>query len=264
MLIKKRGQKLTKKRWLILIAICVFETVFWGSVFWRRYHKPERTNQSPPSQTNQIAKTNNEQKQTSVAKPTTNSPTAGQINSNEASLITVVVNKKHQLPSDYIPKLQTVRGGSMLPEAAEALEKLFSAAEAAGHKPKVISSYRSFANQQAVYSNYVSQYGQAQADTFSARPGYSEHQTGLAVDVGNQDGSCDLDICFGTTQFGKWLSVNAASYGFIIRYPDGRQTDTGYQYEPWHLRFIGTPLAVQVQSSGQTLDQYFNIEAGSY
>jgi len=180
----------------------------------------------------------------------------------EASSIDVVVNKKNKLPNDYVPNLTNVRGANMRPEAASALESLLSSVESTGLGVKIISSYRSYSTQVNTYNGYVNQNGQAQADTFSARPGHSEHQTGLAVDVGG--GGCDLEICFGNTPFGEWIKNNAQQYGFIIRYPQGKESLTGYQYEPWHLRYVGVTVATAIQGSGQTLDQYYGVTAGGY
>lgn len=173
----------------------------------------------------------------------------------EASSITVVVNKKHKLPSTYAP-------GGIRGEASSALTQLFNDAATHGIGLKILSGYRSYATQSSTYNGYVARDGQALADTYSARPGHSEHQTGLAIDVGN--GTCDLEICFGDTSAGKWIAANAQNYGFIIRYPNGKQAETGYQYEPWHLRFVGTDNAKAVAASGKTLDQYYNVEAGGY
>ncbi len=186
------------------------------------------------------------------------------LSSEQAASLTVVVNKKHQLPADYAPQLTAVGSGQMRPEAAAALESLMTAAGNQAVSLKIISSYRSYATQQSTYNGYVNQYGQAAADTFSARPGFSEHQTGLAVDLGAADGSCDLEICFEDTTAGQWIKNNAVNYGFIVRYPKGRESETGYQYEPWHLRFLGTDIAGQVQASGKTLDEFYGIEAGGY
>jgi D-alanyl-D-alanine carboxypeptidase len=182
----------------------------------------------------------------------------------QASSLTVVVNKKHKLPSNYIPTLTSVSGGNLRPEAASALTSMLTDAQNASIPMKVISSYRSYATQQNTYQNWVNKDGQALADTYSARPGHSEHQTGLAVDVGMPDGSCDLEICFGNTNQGKWLAANAQNYGFIVRYPNGKDSITGYQYEPWHLRYLGTDVAKAVVASGQTLDQYYGVEGGGY
>ena len=106
-----------------------------------------------------------------------------------------------------------------------------------------VSGYRSYSQQASLYDSYVRQYGQATADTLAARPGFSEHQTGLAMDIGNASGVCALQACFATTPAGKWAAANAATYGFIIRYPAGAEAVTGYTYEPWHLRYVGRDLA---------------------
>lgn len=183
----------------------------------------------------------------------------------ESSSLTVVVNKKHKLSSDYVPSLKSVSGAQMRPEAADALGLLLQDANAARVPMRVLSSYRSYSTQVSTYNGWVAQSGQAAADTFSARPGHSEHQLGLAVDLGELNNSaCDLETCFGDTPAGKWLENNAQEYGFIIRYPKGKDTITGYQYEPWHLRYIGTEPAKAVKNSGQTLDQYYGIQAGGY
>jgi D-alanyl-D-alanine carboxypeptidase len=199
--------------------------------------------------------------------PTPVPPTVSQwpvhLTAAEATAITVDVNKKHKLPDTYVPAGLTYYAGVQLrSETVAALTDLVNAAAANGYNLKLISGYRSFASQTTVYNNYVAQDGQAAADTYSARPGYSEHQTGLAADVGN--GTCDLETCFGDTTAGKWIAINAQNYGFIIRYPQGKEADTGYQYEPWHLRFVGGDTARAIYNSGKTLDQYYGIAAGGY
>jgi len=181
----------------------------------------------------------------------------------EAVSTTVVVNKKHKLPDSYVPAGLTTYGGvSLRSEAASAMTNLVNAANVSGITLKMISGYWSFASQTTIYNNYVAQDGQAAADTYSARPGFSEHQTGLAADVGSS--ACDLDTCFGDTAAGQWVAANAQNYGFIVRYPKGKEADTGYQYEPWHLRYLGVDTAKSVYASGKTLDQYYNVAAGGY
>jgi D-alanyl-D-alanine carboxypeptidase len=182
----------------------------------------------------------------------------------QASSLTVVVNKKHKLPSNYAPSLQSVSGGQLRPEAANALASLLADAEAAGVPMKIISSYRSYNTQVATYNKWVEIDGKAQADRSSARAGHSEHQTGLAVDIGMPDGSCNLEICFGSKPQGIWVAQNAHKYGFIVRYESDTEAVTGYQYEPWHLRYLGVDVATAVVNSGQTLDQYYSVEAGGY
>lgn len=183
----------------------------------------------------------------------------------EASSLTVVVNKKHKLPSTYAPNLKTVSGAQLRPEAADALGAMLEAASNQGNSMTVLSSYRSYSTQVNTYNGWVQRSGQEAADTFSARPGHSEHQLGLAVDLGDQNvPSCNLEECFGDTQSGKWLENNAHKYGFIIRYPEGKQAITGFIYEPWHLRYVGVEAATNIKNSGLTMDQYYGVEAGGY
>ena len=114
----------------------------------------------------------------------------------------------------------------------------------------LISGYRSYAYQASLYNSYVAQDGQALADTYSARPGHSEHQSGLAFDIGA------LDNGYGNTPDGRWLHAHCADYGFIIRYPAGKESMTGYQYEPWHVRYVGKEIASQIMAQGITLEEY--------
>lgn len=182
----------------------------------------------------------------------------------------VVVNKGSTLPSDYVPANLTVpdiplRYSASDPamqvrsDTAAALEKLVSAAKQDGISLELTSGYRSYSYQVAVYNGYVKNSGVKDADTFSARPGHSEHQTGLAADLEPLSGQCELDQCFGGLPEGKWLAANAYKYGFIIRYPKNKENLTGYEYEPWHVRYVGTALAGQINKSGQTLEQFFGL-----
>jgi D-alanyl-D-alanine carboxypeptidase len=174
----------------------------------------------------------------------------------------VLVNKSRPLnPRQFAPSDLVSWNGSghlLRRQVAGALGQLFAGARGAGYSLEVISGYRSYASQSALYNSYVQMYGQAYADTISARPGYSEHQTGLAADIGNAGGGCGLTACFGTTPGGRWVAANAHRYGFIVRYPQGYSGITGYTYEPWHLRFVGVPLATDMKSRGiPTMEQYF-------
>lgn len=176
----------------------------------------------------------------------------------------VVVNKERPLnPEDYAPEdLLSVDGQLLRAETAEALKLLQEAAAADGVTVRAISGYRPFETQSALYSGYTSQYGQEQADAISARPGYSEHQTGLAVDIAAADGACSLQACFADTPAGVWAAENAHRFGFIVRYPAGSSAVTGYAYEPWHLRYVGVDLAQAVHASGiGTLEEYFRLPA---
>ena len=127
------------------------------------------------------------------------------------------------------------------------------AAKKEGYNIPLVSGYRSYELQKTIYNNYIDIYGQAATDTFSAKPGHSEHQSGLAMDVGK------IDDNYGNTSEGKWLALNANKYGFIIRYPKGKEHITGYKYEPWHIRYLGVDIATKVYSSGLTLEEYLGI-----
>jgi len=140
---------------------------------------------------------------------------------------------------------------------------MYEAAAAAGVGFQTSSSFRSYNNQVATYNYWVQMSGSiAGADTGSARPGYSEHQTGYAADL--SVGSCSLD-CFGGTAQYQWLVAHAAEYGFIERYPSGYDAITGYRPEPWHWRYVGTAIAQAMKASGvKTLEQYYGVEGGDY
>ena len=135
------------------------------------------------------------------------------------------------------------------------LEKLVAAARAAGVTLRVGSGYRSYATQASLFASYVRQHGEAAASRFSSRPGHSEHQSGLAVDFAGADQTCWVDDCFERTAAGKWLAAHAHEYGFILRYPKGKEKITGYQYEPWHFRYVGRELAGALQQSGLTMEE---------
>jgi len=173
----------------------------------------------------------------------------------------VLVNKDHPLsPAKYTPSLVSWKGTGyrMRSDVRSKLSGLFTGAANAGHSIAVVSAYRSYTQQRDLYNYYVQTYGKAYADRISARPGYSEHQTGLAVDVGLASGSCGLAACFGDTAAGKWVAASAYKYGFIIRYPKGHEATTGYTYEPWHLRYVGVALATEMRSKKiPTMEHYY-------
>jgi zinc D-Ala-D-Ala carboxypeptidase len=188
----------------------------------------------------------------------------------KADSLWAVVNKGRQLPADYapadlvvpnIPLRLSSSAGEMHVRAdtAKALETMFAAAKAIGLNLMLASGYRSYAEQTSVYNNYVKASGVAQADTFSARPGRSEHQTGLAADIEPLSRNCEVEQCFNATPEGQWLAANCYKFGFIIRYQKSTQNLTGYEYEPWHVRYVGAELAGQIQQSGQTLEQFFGL-----
>lgn len=160
----------------------------------------------------------------------------------------MIANKTYPLPSTYNP-------GDLTSVTVNAFDEMRAGAAAAGYNIYVVSGFRSYNYQKNLYNRYVSQDGKQEADTYSARPGHSEHQTGLAFDL-NQ-----VDRNFGNTPEGKWLSQNAYKYGFILRYPEGKTNETGYIYEAWHFRYVGKDLAAKLYNNGDwiTLETYFGI-----
>lgn len=156
----------------------------------------------------------------------------------------LLVNKEYPIPASF---------GGYNEEASKALDALQKGANQAGYSMPLLSGYRSYETQKNLYNNYVANYGQESADTFSARPGHSEHQTGLAFDVG------DIDDYYGDTPAGKWLKENCASYGFIIRYTKGKESITGYKSEPWHIRYVGVEHAKKIMSQNICLEEYLGV-----
>lgn len=181
-----------------------------------------------------------------------------------------LVNRKRTLPKTYIPQdlVNLTEVPTVLPnpevnqlrEAAyNALIELFKAAkDEEGYILYARSGYRSYATQESLYNSYVNSRGKEAADTFSAKPGQSEHQTGLVMDITCEAMDFQLDDTFGETAEGKWVSENAHRFGFIIRYPKGKEDITGYMYEPWHIRYLGVELATEVYESGLTLEEFFD------
>ncbi|WP_430296561.1 M15 family metallopeptidase [Sinomonas sp. B1-1] len=182
----------------------------------------------------------------------------------------VVVNKRRPLaPIDFAPQLVapnvvTASGQQELlnPVTAHAAEQMFAAATADGAPMTLLSGYRSYATQVATYNGWVARQGQEAADVASARPGYSEHQTGFAFDIGDPSGACSLQPCFKDTKAALWVAAHAHEYGFIVRYPWWYHETTGYYYEPWHLRYIGVEAATDMHRRGvATLEEYLGLPA---
>ena len=160
-------------------------------------------------------------------------------------------------PSDLVE----FYGHQLRAEAAKAADTMIDAAVTDGVTLLVSSAYRSYAVQQQTYQYWVSVNGQQVADQLSARPGYSEHQTGLAIDFASPEG-CRLEECYGDTLAGQWLAKNAPRYGYILRFPDGRQSVTGYHFEPWHYRYVGVQIAQEYVSSGaKTFEEFIGTGA---
>ena len=160
----------------------------------------------------------------------------------------MIVNKTYSIPSSYNP-------GGLTSTMNNAFNEMKNAAAQDGIDIFVISGFRSYDYQNTLYNRYASRDGYEAADTYSARPGHSEHQTGLAADLNA------IDDDFGNTPEGAWLNNNAYKYGFILRYPKGKTNETGYKFEPWHFRYVGTDLASKLYNNGDwiTVESYFGI-----
>jgi len=185
----------------------------------------------------------------------------------EPSSIWVIVNKTHPIrPSDYRPDIALVRGYQVARPAAQPLERLLEAGDRRGLGLKIESAFRSYGYQLHVHAATAAARGEAEADRISARAGYSEHQTGLAVDlITPADPGCDFDPCFAGTPAGRWLARNAWRWGFIVRYQPATTAVTGYAPEPWHLRYVGRALAQELRSTGTaTLEEFFGVPGGDY
>lgn len=181
----------------------------------------------------------------------------------------LLVNKTHPLSKDYVPRdmirikycvgdhAESMRYMRELP--AEHFHEMIEAAAAAGYEIGIRTAYRSYEQQYNIFWNYVAQDGEEAANKYSARPGQSEHQTGLCADVTSPSVEYKLTTEYGQTPEGKWLSENAHYYGFIIRYPLGKEEITGYQYEPWHVRYVGEEAAAQIHEKELTLEEYLAI-----
>lgn len=185
----------------------------------------------------------------------------------DPAAIGVLVTPNRHLPSGWRPE-RLVRPTSRFavgegtekqllhPEAAAAFDTMVAAASADRITIFGVSGFRSEPTQRTIFEQAVDRDGEATASTYSARPGHSEHQTGLAIDVAGADRSCLASSCFAGTPEAAWIEQHAHEFGFIVRYPEGAQSITGYRYEPWHLRFLGIDTARAVVASGLTYDEW--------
>lgn len=207
--------------------------------------------------------------------PTPTTPAAGlakQHSLTDPASPWLVVNKHRPLsPADYVPA-DLVRPNVALAVSGEATqlnsttaaaaEQMFAAAAQDGVTMTLASGYRSYGTQVATYNGYVASRGQAEADTASARPGFSEHQTGWAFDIGDGGGACGFQPCFAEQPAAVWAKANAHRFGFVVRYPWMLHGITGYYYESWHLRYVGVEAATDMANRGiATLEEYFGLEA---
>ena len=158
----------------------------------------------------------------------------------------LIVNKTYSIPQTYNPGENS--------EARNAFNKMKSDAKNLGLNLYISSGFRSYSKQEQIYNRYLSKSNKEIVDSYSARPGHSEHQTGLAFDLNGLEG-------FEKTREYNWLKDNAHLYGFIIRYPEGKQSITGFKFEPWHIRYVGITLAEKLYHSKLCIEEYFNIDS---
>jgi D-alanyl-D-alanine carboxypeptidase len=186
----------------------------------------------------------------------------------DPTAIDAMINKSRSLPADYIPTdlarigvptiLTFEEVNHLRKPASEALSSMFAAARK--EKEFILtarSGYRSYKTQVSLFNANVRAHGREYADKFSAQPGSSEHQSGLAMDITAEVMNYQLDQDFGETAEGQWTAENAHRFGFIIRYPEGKEDITGYAYEPWHLRYVGKVLSEEIYNRGLTLEEYY-------
>lgn len=185
---------------------------------------------------------------------------------NQPDSLWALVNKERSATTTYVPAdlvrpeveirpNATPDEQKVRKEVAGAVYELFSAARKQGYSLMIGSAYRSAATQEVLFNRYVATSGLAQAQMYSARPGHSEHQLGLAVDISTASQNCYLSECFLGTPEGTWLANNAYMYGFTLRYKQGKEAITGYNFEPWHYRYVGVAYATALHQSGLTLEE---------
>lgn len=246
----------TYKLITVFVVVCI--AVLSGLYFFDRSHSTKTEAVVIP--TNQT-KTNQTQIQRKIL------PTAA----NQPSSTAVIVNKSNKLPDTYrptdlvFPNIPFLRSATkekrqMRKEAAAHIEKLVAAAKRDNIHLIGVSAYRSHETQTALYNHYVKRDGEAKANTYSAKPGTSEHETGLAIDMTGHDGTCAASDCFADKPEAKWIAKNAHKYGYIVRYPKGKEAITGYKYEPWHIRYVGVVMATDMYLRGVTLEEYYGLQ----
>lgn len=209
---------------------------------------------------------------TAAPTPTTAPASTPVVVNTDTSTITYLVNREYPLPEGFVPEGlttpdvlfpfsdTTIDKAKMTPEAGEALALLFDAAyDEAKLTLYGVSAYRSYSRQYTIYATNLAVYGIAHTNRYSAAPGRSEHQTGLAIDISCASEGFGLETTFADTPEGIWVAKNAHRFGFILRYPKDKEDITGYNYEPWHIRYVGTELATYLYETGLTLDEYYGV-----
>ena len=259
-------KKSTSKSYMIIsiISILLIAAIVFAVIYKNNQVKPSNSLVEEPvseqisTQEPEVSKEENTQPSTSVPKKELKDAKANYVEAaqpvTEPTYVNgiLIVNKQFGLPSTYNKDID--------PEASAAVKKMMEAAKVEGHSLQAFSGFRSYEYQTSLYERYVNKDGKEAADRYSARPGYSEHQSGLAFDIG-EVGREDLWLteAFGETEAGKWLMNHAHEYGFILRYPKGKEHVTGFMYESWHYRFVGNEHAAKIFEQNVTLEEYLDV-----
>ncbi|MBW9212899.1 MULTISPECIES: M15 family metallopeptidase [Terrabacteria group] len=181
---------------------------------------------------------------------------------NKLGSVSFYLSKKNPIPRDYKPSdlvkvnVQSLREEQLRREASDAVQTLFKAAKQDGYSLQLISAYRSYEYQQKLYKSYLKKSSKSDLDRIDNLPGKSEHQLGLAIDLGDESRKYLLKESFANTNLFKWLEKNSYKYGYILRYPDGKEDVTGYKFHPWSFRYVGKELALEIYKSGLTFDEF--------
>ena len=213
----------------------------------------------PPVQKTDDASTSTDVPETPEVTVTTPAYHDGHFQGGTAVSALLLVNKKYKLPASYAPSHAGGAGQSLAlyGEAQQAMQRFLADCNAQGNSMYVLSAYRSYNVQAWLFQSYAQAHGEDKANTFSARAGQSEHQSGLSFDVGDaQHSAHNLEISIEKFPGVQWMMEHCADYGFILRFPKGKEAITGYQYEPWHFRYVGVKAAKEIQESGLTLEEF--------
>lgn len=261
---RKENTHIMKKIFFVILGIILLSgaTYFADKVFFKTYSNAQT------SPEHKITKKTPIKKSVSTKKDNTETTTQKKDYTDTSSYI-LLVNKTHKLSSDYTPadlrtpKVRFISYAAsnvrkMRSTAADALEALFSAAKEDRITLLAVSCYRPYSYQEEVYTAKLRKDGKAEADKYVAEPGSSEHQTGLAMDLLSTEYT-ELDAGFAKTKAYVWLKENCAKYGFIIRYPSEKVSVTKYDFEPWHIRYVGTAAAQSIVQKGITLEEYLGV-----
>lgn len=271
--IKHSRCKVNKKILLKLIIVFLLLIFLSGSIYCvhklltTRVAPPKdnNANVAPPQDNSEDKKLNKKDSMVYISLPGAAKIPAIVEDYNITGSIWMLVNKTNPISTNYIPSVSILSGftdtnkgineQSIRTDIHKHSIDLFNSAAAAGYQLMIGSGYRSAATQSSILQREISIYGEEAAKMSVAQPGQSEHQTGLAVDIVPSSRDCYIQECFKDMPEGIWLAENAHKFGFILRYPSGKEGLTGYGFEPWHFRFVGIDLATALYESGLTLEE---------